>query len=250
MYKNFGHKINEDLLGWCVEKKFTSRKNEVFLVKTGEPGIVGKYQVYKKYSNPDRMHQEIAMLRLLKSKEVPVPQIYGQGEDYIILEYLEGPLLLDSYCWQESASGSESISLAESTYQSIHNLCCWFKSFHSALPETAGRRLIMGDVNFRNFIVKEKIYGIDLEECREGRIEEEVGSLSAFALTYTPSFTSWKLVAVRELLRVFTSEFDLNKELVENEIKQSLLFLGRIRGNVSEMAEFLSSQMLEQHTFS
>jgi hypothetical protein len=243
-----GHTCNEDLRGWCVEKKFTSRKNEVFLVKTGEPGLEGKHHVYKKYSRPDRMHQEIAMLRLLTSKGVPVPQICGQGEDYILLEYLDGTLLLDRFCSLEDVHGSETTALADSTRRLITRLCCWFKAFHDALPDMNGRRLIMGDVNFRNFIVvNEKVYGIDLEECREGRIEEEVGSLCAFALTYTPSFTVWKMVTVQELLRVFTTEFNLDQELVIMEIKRRLLFLGRIRGTVNEMEAFLARRLLERY---
>ena len=236
-----------NLLGYCVEKKFTSRKNEVFLVKRAGEELKG-YLVYKKYSRPDRMYTEMEMLRYLSSKDVPVPQICGSGDDYIVEEYLDGTLLLDRFCWLEDIHGSETTTLADSTRRLISHLCCWFKAFHDALPEMNGRRLIMGDVNFRNFIVvNEKVYGIDLEECREGSIEEEVGSLCAFALTYTPSFTLWKMVTVGEVLRVFTAGFNLDQELVIKEINRQLLFLGGIRGTVNEMEEFLASRLLEKY---
>jgi tRNA A-37 threonylcarbamoyl transferase component Bud32 len=80
-----------------VEKKFKSRKNNVFLLKSGKPGEKIKYLVQKEYSYPARMPGEVKMLRLLKEKGVPVPQIYGTGENYILLEYLEGPLFADFF---------------------------------------------------------------------------------------------------------------------------------------------------------
>lgn len=231
---------------FSVEKKFISRKNSVFLVKTSHPDEKEKYLVCKKYSRPASMPGEIKMLCLLKKKGVPVPQIYGTGEDYILLEYLEGPLFLDYFCRQESIGGSESRSLNESAYQSIYSLCHWFKGFYRASREIAGKQLIMGDVNFRNFIMREKIYGIDLEECREGKIEEEVGSLCAFALTYDPSFTLWKMAMIGELIRVFTGELKLDKGLVKKEIKKELLVIAARRGTVKEMAQLIESRLLEK----
>lgn len=247
MLENSARICRDDLFCLSVEKKFTSRKNNVFLVRTNKPSEKGKYLVYKKYSCQGRMLREIEMLRLLKEKGVPVPQIYGTGGDYILLEYLDGPVFLDHFCWLESISGSESSFLREPAYQSIYSLCRWFKNFYIASREIAGRQLIMGDVNFRNFIVREKIYGIDLEECREGKIEEEVGSLCAYALTYTPSFTVWKMAMVGELLRVLTDELDLNKELVKKEIKKELLVLAGRRGTVKETVKLLASNLLEKN---
>jgi aminoglycoside phosphotransferase len=113
-----------NLLGYCVEKKFTSRKNEVFLVKRAGEESKG-YLVYKKYSRPDRMDTEMEMLRYLSSKDVPVPQICGSGDDYILLEYLDGTLLLDRFCSLEEVHGSETTSLADSTRRFVFHLCCW-----------------------------------------------------------------------------------------------------------------------------
>lgn len=52
---------------------------------------------------------------------------------------------------------------------------------------------------------------------------------------------------MQELLRVFTTEFNLDRELVMMEIKRQLLFLGGIRGTVNEMEAFLASRLLERH---
>ena len=58
------------------------------------------------------------------------------------------------------------------------------------------------------------------------------------------------MVTVQELLRVFTTEFNLDRELVMMEIKRQLLFLGGIRGTVNEMEAFLASRLLERHIIS
>lgn len=236
----------KDLFCYSVEKKFISRKNNVFLVKTSKPGEKEKYLVHKKYSRPGRMPGEIEMLCLLKGKGVPVPQIYNTGENYILLEYLEGPLFLDFFCWQESISGSESSSLKEPAYQSIYSLCRWFKDFYTASREITGRQLIMGDVNLRNFIIREKIYGIDLEECREGKIEEDIGSLCAYALTYSPSFSSWKMAMTGELFQILTGELGLDKDLVKKEIQKELLVIAGRRGTANEMVKLLVGNLLEK----
>jgi len=237
---------NDDLYCFSVEKKFKSRKNKVFLLKSSKPGEKSKYLVQKEYSYPARMPGEVKMLRLLKEKGVPVPQIYGTGENYILLEYLEGPLFADFFFWQESVSGSENSSLIGPAYQLIYSLCRWFKDFYTATREIAGKQIIMGDVNLRNFIIREKIYGIDLEECREGRIEEDIGSFCAYALTYWPSFTSWKMAMVGELMRVLTTELDLDKELVKKEVQRELLIIAERRGTFQEIVKFLVANLLER----
>lgn len=222
--------VRVDLFNYVVEKKFTSKKNNVYLLNSAQSDEKDEYLVYKKYSCPNRMQKEVEMLSMLKDNGLPVPQILVIGEDYIGLEYLEGALLLDCYCDLESADGSSSKSLHESAYLFIYALCSWFKNFYKVVRDITGKQIIMGDVNFRNFIVKDVIYGIDFEECWEGSIEEEIGSLCAFALTYDPSFTIWKTTMVNELQRIFSEELNLDKELVKKEITNQLLFLARIRG--------------------
>ena len=238
-----------DLSCYSVEKKIDSKKNDVYLLKTGKSGEKGKYLIYKKYSQPDKMPREIEMLRLLKEKGVAVPQIYYTGDSYILMEYLEGPLFLDFFCWQENICGPVASSLKGPTYQTIYSLCCWFKDFYAATREAAGRQLIMGDVNFRNFIIREKIYGIDMEECREGKIEEDIGSLCAFALTYSPSFTPWKKVMAGELFRVISNELDLDKELLKEEIQKELMAIAVRRDTVREIMKLQAFSLLEKSTY-
>ena len=225
--------LSADLAGYVIEKKFKSKKNNVFLLNSGQTGTKGNYLIYKEYSCPNRMQKEVEMLSMLKENGLPVPEILVTGKDYIGLEYLEGDLLLDCYCDLERTDDLSIEPLPESAYLFIHALCSWFKKFYQVTGDMTGKRIIMGDVNFRNFIVKDVMYGIDFEECREGSIEEEIGSLCAFALTYDPSFTVWKKTMVSELQRFFIDELGLDKELLKKEVENQLLFLARIRGRSS-----------------
>ena len=225
--------LSADLAGYVIEKKFKSKKNNVFLLNSGQLGVKYEYLVYKEFSCTNRMQKEIEMLSMLKDNGLPVPEILVIGKDYIALEYLEGDLLLDCYCDLERTDDLSIEPIPESAYHFIDALCSWFKNFYKVVRDITGKSIIMGDVNFRNFIFKDIIYGIDFEECREGSIEEEIGSLCAFALTYDPSFTVWKTTMVSELQRIFTEELNLDKKLLKKEVDNQLLFLARIRGRSS-----------------
>ncbi|MGI5875268.1 MAG: hypothetical protein ACOX6X_00390 [Dethiobacteria bacterium] len=238
----------EGLYRFTVEKEFISRKNNVYLVKANSRhAFAGKQRllVYKEYTRPGRLPKEVKMLQKLREKGVAVPQIYEIGDNYILLEYLEGPLFLAYYCWQESISGSESSSLKDPAYQAIYSLCSWFKEFYTAVHEITGKQYIMGDINFRNFIIREKIYGIDMEECREGRKEEDIGSLCAYALTYSPNFTLWKIAMTGELFQIFVDELGLDKKLVKEEMLKELFVIAQRRGIVYERINPLVDKLLE-----
>lgn len=245
MPENFLPKSQDTFI---IEQKFISRKNNVFLVAVCKDGEKDKYIVQKKYSRPDRMSGEVKMLSMLKKKGVAVPRIFGKGENYLLLEYLKGQLFLDYYCRQENMAGSESSAIAEPVCRAILSLCSWFKDFYAATKEIAGRQLIMGDVNFRNFIIgrKGKVYGIDLEECRQGKIEEDFGSLCAYALTYSPTFTPWKWTIVRRLIKLFCLEFNLDKELIKKEIQKELFIMAERRGTLDEIANLPLPDLLEK----
>lgn len=249
MFENSLPAFKKNSVCFLMEKKIDSRKNNIFLVKNNNSSEKDKYLVYKKYSQPEKMPREIEMLSLLKKRRVPVPQIYDTGKDYALMEYMEGPLFLDFFCWQENAGGYACNSLKGLAYQTIYSLCSWFKDFYAASKEATGKQLIMGNVNFRNFIIREKIYGIDLEECREGKIEEDIGSLCAFALTYSPSFTSWKMAMAGELFRVLSSELDLDKELLKREIQKGLRVIAARRKRIDEMLKLQAFNIWQQDTF-
>ncbi len=241
--------LPKDLGGFVIEKKFISRKNNVFLVRGSSPDTEDELMVQKKYSLSYRMAAEAKMLSILKMKGVAVPGILARGENYLLLEYLQGELFLDHYCRLEDIDGPANNALGEPAIRAVCSLCSWFKDFYRAMREISGRQLIMGDVNFRNFILggQGKIFGIDLEECREGKIEEDFGSLCAYALTYSPTFTSWKWSMASRLFKVFCCEFNLDKELVKKGIRDELFIMAGRRGTLDEIAGIPLTFLLEKN---
>ncbi|HHU77008.1 MAG TPA: hypothetical protein GXZ24_08990 [Firmicutes bacterium] len=235
---------------FTIEKKFISRKNNVYLVAQGGAGAQSKkYLVQKRHTRLERMSGEAKMLEMLKSRGVAVPGILGRGENYLLLEYLEGELFLDYYCRQEIADGPASSAPGQSVSKAINRLCSWFRDFYTAARKTASRQLIMGDVNFRNFIIsgEGKIFGLDLEECREGQIEEDLGSLCAHALTYSPTFTPWKWGMVSRLSHLFCDAFNLERDLVKKEIQKELGVMANRRGTQAELAKLSLQDLLEKN---
>jgi hypothetical protein len=237
------------LRDFSIKKQFISKKNNVYCINTEQEAFTGtgKQFVFKEYNHPQQsLLREANMLEELKRREVAVPHLYYVDNEGIIIEFIEGPLLLDFVCWQENVSGSNNSAIEGPVYQAIYSLCCWFKDFYTAAQDISGKQLIMGDVNFRNFIIREKIYGVDFEEYREGRIEEDIGRLCAYALTYTPAFTSWKIAMTGALFRVLNYELGLDKELTKREMQKELLAIARRRSSSYEMVELLLVNLFEK----
>ena len=92
------------LPGYTVEKKFTSRKNSVYLIKREKASDMPMYLVCKKYTYPDRMATEVEMLSLMKSKGVAVPKYIGKTKNTFYWN-----ILRDLYCWIVIAGRKRSV---------------------------------------------------------------------------------------------------------------------------------------------
>ena len=219
-----------------VKYRFSSKRNGVFLTKNGP-----EHLVVKVYAQPGtNLKKEKEMLLELKKRGVAVPRIVEADHESITMEYLEGPLLLDIFEQQEKIAGSQGKLLAEPVRAAIHSLCRWLTHFYSAARHIGdGSQLILGEVNFRNFIIREQIFGIDFEQCRPGQIEEDIGKLCAFALTYSPPFTPWKIAAAAELFKILCGELILNREMVREEIMKELLAIADRRSSMPEMLRLM-----------
>jgi hypothetical protein len=205
------------IYGCTVSSRFYSRKNQVFSAESMEFGRC----VVKVHSNPENCKREIYMLKLLQSNNVSVPALYYSGHDYIIMECLDGMTLLDAICSLEE--GQHSIKdIAE-------GMSSWLRSFYKASGDSRGRITLLGDVNFRNFMVMNSIYGIDFEDIRTGRAEEDAGEICAFFLTYTPEFTPWKIDNARILLDTLSESMHLDRVCVICELERELLEIEKRR---------------------
>lgn len=197
-------------------KRFESRRNEVYLIKDK----MNNEYVMKIFKNSDDMENELKMLIISDNKNLDVPRVIYSYEDTIIMEYIKGSTLLQIYEKYEKRNlKAEEI---------IEKLYIWLANFYDLFR--SNRQVIIGDVNFKNFILSDKFYGIDFEKCGYGKIEQDVGRLCAFALTYTPEFTDWKIKFSRTLYDCFM----INMMLDSDKIKLAMIEKFSQRGIESE----------------
>lgn len=206
-------------------KRFRSKRNRVYLVRN--PAITRQKRncVLKVFSNPGDLVKEAAFLEILKQQGVRVPRVLHRGSNYLLLEYIDGENLAD-FVEQMEKKGVP----PEDVYPIADSLCKWLKSFYRAAQEALHKRIIMKDVNLRNYIVRDgKIYGIDFEEAGEGSPEEDFGKICAFLLTYRPEYTLLKLELVRYIFGTAVKKLKLNPDLIMNELVKELLAIKRRR---------------------
>jgi thiamine kinase-like enzyme len=118
----------------------------------------------------------------------------------------------------------------------IYKLSSWIKSFYEAVFDCCNEQIVLYDVNFKNFIITDtKIYGIDFEQSQAGSIAEDAGKLSAFALTYNPSMTEWKIKFRNIFIDILSKELNIEKEKIITEEKKELKAIEKRRGIVTLM---------------
>ena len=235
---------------YYIIKKFKSKENSVYLVHNNQENGK-KVFILKQYSRPfKKMAREKYLLQRLKREGVNVPDLLKVEEESILLEYINGPLLIDILSEQEKLAGSESSCLTLTVFSIINSLSAWLKDFYTATQRIAGKQLILGDISFRNFIFTDKLYGIDFEECRKGVIEEDVGRICTFALTCEPAFTTWKLALVSAVINELIVNLSLNEERIKREIKKQLITLVPLKENpMNRYVDLLVSNLLKQGLF-
>lgn len=211
-----------------IIKKFSSRQHAVYLIRLPPGDPRGERAVCKRYDGDGAgCEKEAKWLTGLAVQGVAVPRLLEAGEEHLLMEYLTGPTLLDILLAPESAGA---MGVGRATASVIASLGDWFDAFYPAAVALTGERVVYGDVNFRNFIVRDRIFGIDPEDCRPGRPEEDVGKMAAFALTYTPAFTAWKRSLARALSRILIARLRLDAAAVRAAAEEEMRAIARRRG--------------------
>ncbi|AKL94375.1 putative protein kinase [Clostridium aceticum] len=219
-----------------IVERFYSKKNEVYKLPYFQEELhQSKYVVVKKYLlSKEKMKKEIDLLLLLKQEGLSVPEIYQQKSNYIIMEYIQGKTLLETIEERERNSALEKGKVYESNRALIESLIEWMEKFYAIAKFINKSETILGDVNLRNFIVgeDEKVYGIDFEDCREGEIQEDITRLCAYVLTYSPSFTPWKIQFSAELLYLFIKRFAMDEEMLIKKVEGEINAINIKRGKL------------------
>lgn len=192
------------------EIKLISKRNSVLRIVEDN-----KKYILKKFVVRDNYIREKEILNILKNAGINVPSIIKAEGNSLYLEDLGGFTFLD---WYEESEKQNNLDISI-----IHELCSWLKDFYKAVFEFYKKQTVLFDVNFKNFImVDNKIYGIDFEQTQTGSIWEDAGKLSAYALTYAPYMTEWKLNFRNIFIDILSKELNIEKEIIIEEEKKEL----------------------------
>lgn len=215
-----------------IKEKFYSKNNNVYWIQAYKEGNVSLDLAVKLYKQSRySFNKEVDILRHLKEYGVLVPEVFYTSSNLIIMEHISGEVLLDKILNLES----EDDKLPEAAYKIIYDLAHWLKSFYFAMTKWKKRLYVKEDVNLRNFIYRDRIYGIDFENCHPGVVEEDIGKLCAFILTYSPEFTPWRCKFTENLIRIFTEEMLLDTEVVIMEMRKEIAVIsGRRNATYSQ----------------
>lgn len=187
-----------------------SKKNKVYRIKDG-----GKSYILKTFTDMKSFNKELEVLSFLNKKGILAPLILNTSEDSITLEDLGETTLLSIYEELEKNN--------DKNYQDIiENVLSWLESFYKISEAYYGKECILSDMNFRNFIVKNKqIYRIDFEEVNFGKKESDIGKLLAFGLTYKPEQTEWKKEFEKDFVRevIKSGLYDINSVVEERDLE-------------------------------
>ncbi len=211
-----------------IVKKFQSKRNLVFLIEIKDKKGEVKEYVLKDYKTcVVNKNTETYALKKLRENYLAVPKIYYEAEDFIIIEYIKGNTLLDIIEINEKKQGEGFDT--EYNVDILYKVIKWMNDFYGISKEIFNENIILGDINFRNFIITDKVYGIDFENCKRGYAEVDGGRFCAYLITYNPAFSEWKMKLCKLVIEIMKNDFNYNKDLVIKNFQQELVCISRRR---------------------
>jgi tRNA A-37 threonylcarbamoyl transferase component Bud32 len=195
-----------------VQQELKSKKNTVAYVTIDNNPRVLKWFV------PGLKRQMNVEYTILKkgSTELNIPAVFEMDEknNVLVTKYINGINLCDII-------NNKDIKHVEK--QRLMSLLAeWFNDFHNFFKKDK-EFIIRGDSTLRNFILSDKIWGLDFEESRNGRPVEDLGGICASILTTDPMFTKEKFTLCKILLDRYNELTPDRITNVNDEIAYALL---------------------------
>ena len=195
-----------------IQKSFKSKKNTVAYVTIKDKPRVLKWYVPGLQKN---MQNEYSILKKGSSKlNIPTPFEMDEKNNVIISNYITGENLCDIINNEKTTTGEKQrlmVLLAE-----------WFIDFHNYFKTKEGF-CIRGDSTLRNFILTDRVWGVDFEESRQGKIVEDIAGMCASILSTDPMFTSEKFQLCQKFIDEYIKKAPGRILNVNDEIAYALL---------------------------
>jgi len=207
-----------------IQKEFASKKNTVAYVT-----IDGKPRVLKWFVPGLKKNLENEYKILMDGKaDINIPNVFEKDKEnnVLILNYIIGENLCDIINDQKTTKKEKErliILLAE-----------WYIDFHKHYRNDT-TFMIHGDSNLRNFLLTDRIWGVDFEETRKGRPIEDISRMCASILTTDPMFTTEKYDLCQKFIEYYSKNVQWNLTNVNNEISYALLERIQWRPSQEEM---------------
>ena len=218
-----------------VQQEFKSKKNKVaYVTLKGKPRVL-KWFVpgFKR-----RMNVEYNILKKGSAKlNIPTAFELDEENNVLVTNYIMGENLCDILN-NEKTTHSEKQRL-------ILLLSEWFYDFHNFFKKD-NEFLIRGDSTLRNFVLTDRIYGLDFEEARKGRPIEDLAGMCASILTTDPMFTKEKIRLCKLLLENYNDRAPGRIIHANEEISYALLEKIQWRPNDEEILRKYSKQIREK----
>ena len=195
-----------------VQQEFKSKKNTVaYVTLEGKPRIL-KWFVpgFKKGMNIE--------YNLLKkgSLKLNIPTVFEMDEEsnVLVTSYVIGENLCDIINNNETTYGEKQ--------RLMLLLADWFNDFHNFFKKN-NEFTIRGDSCLRNFILTDRIWGVDFEESRKGKPVEDIAGMCSSILTTDPMFTSEKFKLCKIFIDAYITSSPGRIININDEISYALL---------------------------
>ena len=195
-----------------IQDKLESKKNTVAYVTIDSKPRILKWFV------PGLITQMRIEYNILKkgSSKLNIPSVYEMDEEnnVLVMSYIIGENLCDLV-------NDEKTTISEKKRLMVL-LAEWFVNFHNHF-KTEDQFRIRGDSTLRNFILTDRIWGVDFEESRFGKIIEDIAGMCASILTTDPMFTSEKFQLCEIFIDSYTKLAPGRIVKINDEIAYALL---------------------------
>lgn len=218
-----------------IQEKFESKKNTVAHVT-----LDNKPRILKMFVPGLKRQMKIEYNILKKgSSKLNIPSVYEMDEEnnVLIMSYIVGENLCDLI-------NNEKTTIDEKK-RLMMLLAEWLADFHNHF-KTEDQFCIRGDSTLRNFILTDRIWGVDFEESREGKIIEDIAGICASILTTDPMFTSKKFQLCKIFIDAYMKLAPGRILNVNDEIAYALLEKIQWRPNDEEILRKYSKKIREK----